>query len=1026
VLVAGIRWRAGASIALFVVAVLAFAAAALGPLYLRSTDGAIFARSLNNAPPATTGMTISSVTQAFTGRARYGASPAELRRFVGYLKAHGAGTWFEAPIYDIFAGVTLSVHTVFAQSTLLARSNLCADLQFVAGRCPVGPHETALSRRSAELLGLHVGDQVPLSVIGGRQERFTLVGEYLTPTSTDLHWQGDLGYFNYGTASTTGTYQLDPFVASMSAVGLIPPSLLSDQAKLAFRSGSLHYSESSRFRGELSDWRREALILAHRTVGTRIDSVLASASGASTTVTQSVIVIDIEVTLLALAVLFSLVVITSESREGEAALAQLRGFSRSAMLRVVAIEPMLIVTAAIPFGFAFAWFVLGRLYGPIFPPSLSPHPVLNSLLALMGVYLGSLIAVVLGSLRLLASRFSGAQNRGALQRVRRMRLAILDAVTTAIALAGFIELANGGTSTGRSTNVLAAITPAVLALAAGIIGIRLLPLVLRFLQRVSRHRSNMVTFLVSRSLDRRSSALRQALLVALATSVSVFAIESWHVATVNRSIEADFVVGAAHVLDVAVPPSRSLEGVVNQVDRSGAHAMAAVSVHTSSGQSLAIQLAHAQGILDWPQSLHAGSIQKLIHELTVHTVPPIVVDRGEALRLGIESISSALAGSDLIVEFFDRGAAQQLSFFEPFVPGQHSIQLPIGQHCQASCVLLGIGIEPGGGTALARASSVSFVLTGLSTLGSRGQLHSRVSLSTPGLWVSGGGQAAVHALGVGERFVSKNLGTGIAGIFATSYSEINLPAVVTSDLADAVGLGGGNTGLTLPGLDGNSPPGHMVGEVPALPQLGADATLTGLGPALLVQSAPPLGATDQVWTNQVNDQALKAMLTRLGVRVLQDQSSVGAAQVFGGTALALADDFFVVCAVLGLTLVGGMTAFSIVSRSRTRSIEGADLLSVGVPRRTIGMSFCIEQLTIVVLGTLVGSVAAMIAAGVALPSIPEFTSIPPGPALQFVVSFRWLFGLVGVELALLSVVSLIGARLTLGRSTPDLLRVSPQ
>ncbi|MGC8481835.1 MAG: hypothetical protein ACP5PJ_09825, partial [Acidimicrobiales bacterium] len=277
-----------------------------------------------------------------------------------------------------------------------------------------------------------------------------------------------------------------------------------------------------------------------------------------------------------------------------------------------------------------------------------------------------------------------------------------------------------------------------------------------------------------------------------------------------------------------------------------------------------------------------------------------------------------------------------------------------------------------------------------------------------------------------ERFVFRNSGTGISGTLGTSYSAITLPTVLTSDLAGAVGLGGGATALTLPGLDGNSPAGRMVGEVRAIPQLGADATLVGLGPALLVQTAPPLGATDQIWTDQTKDQGLIQALKKLDVGVLQDQSSVGAARVFGGTALALADDFFVVCAALGLILVGGMTAFAIVSRSRTRSIEGTDLLSVGVPRRTIAMSFFVEQLTIVVLGTAVGAIAAMVAAGAALPSIPEFTSIPPGPTLQFVVSFGWLGGLVGVELVLLSLVSLIGARLTLARATPDLLRVSPQ
>lgn len=45
-----LRWRAGAAVCAFVVATIAVAAAALGPMYLRAVDGGVLRQTLDAAP----------------------------------------------------------------------------------------------------------------------------------------------------------------------------------------------------------------------------------------------------------------------------------------------------------------------------------------------------------------------------------------------------------------------------------------------------------------------------------------------------------------------------------------------------------------------------------------------------------------------------------------------------------------------------------------------------------------------------------------------------------------------------------------------------------------------------------------------------------------------------------------------------------------------------------------------------------------------------------------------------------------
>ena len=95
-LLSGLRWRAGTSLAMFAVAVFAVAAGAFGPMYLHSADQSILNGVLRDAPTGNTGLTF----EANSGN----GSPTRLLSAAGSVPQ--SRRWFGNPISTDLAGLT--------------------------------------------------------------------------------------------------------------------------------------------------------------------------------------------------------------------------------------------------------------------------------------------------------------------------------------------------------------------------------------------------------------------------------------------------------------------------------------------------------------------------------------------------------------------------------------------------------------------------------------------------------------------------------------------------------------------------------------------------------------------------------------------------------------------------------------------------------------------------------------------------------------------------------------------------------
>jgi hypothetical protein len=206
--------------------------------------------------------------------------------------------------------------------------------------------------------------------------------------------------------------------------------------------------------------------------------------------------------------------------------------------------------------------------------------------------------------------------------------------------------------------------------------------------------------------------------------------------------------------------------------------------------------------------------------------------------------------------------------------------------------------------------------------------------------------------------------------------------------------------------------------VPRELALGAMADLSA---AVADLPAFPILAHDQVWLGPQTPADGLARLRAAGL-VLGRPDTV-AAHVASlrqeGPALALQLFLFASFACSALALAA--TALALAAGGRRRSFEMAALLAIGVRRRALLRGCILEQALLLGTGLVLGIVPGLLAAGVALPSVPEFDDVSPvaldyAPHVGIVAAF-----VVGIGVLVLGVATVGGAAL-LRAAVPSRLR----
>ena len=1005
VLVAALRWRALASATMVIVAAVGVFAAASGPVFVHAADQSILEERLAAGSPA------NGLSLIPSGR----NGPGSLRSAIAAVPRSPSGAAaFGTPIISTAAQIDV-VSAVDGQpfvADLVSRTGMCDDLRFVGGTCPRGPGQIAVSVRSARALGVRPGQDLAVTTSGPSPARLLVEGTFLTGNGQAPLWWGQ-DPFGYGTGTPSRPRLDDVFATASTIAAAVPGRAISYLAQLPVVGSALPASRIGAFTASLARYSTRVLRADDVIASSGLDAVVARSTTDQHTMSTIVAVVDVQLVLLALLVLYFVAARTAESRESEVRLAELRGFRRSGTASVALLEPVVLLAVALPVGLVAAWAVArgagSRLYGPGVTPSLD----LLSVGAAVSAFAGAVVATVLG-----ARRSMGPSRRS----VRPSPWsAAADAVAVAVAAVAFVEVATGGVSSGSHTDALAAFAPGLLAVGVGVLGARLLPLAAGWTLPLTRNSRWVASGLATRRVARRQELSRQIVLVCLGVGLALFAVAGWGVAGANRSAQAAFEVGAGRVLTVGVRPGTDLLTAVRRADPRGRSAMAVVVEHASDGTLLAVDARRLAAVHSWPSGFGGMTPDAVARRLTPTTAPPVVLT-GSALRVVADLPRPVAPEPELQATLFD-DAYQTTSTVDlgSLRSGEHDYTVSTAGDCAGSCRLVDLGVTwTPGGDSPGQSTQVGMVIDGLSSQRSDGSwVAVDAGLTDPSRWHGVGGGVDIDHRAHQLSVVATVDADGAGATFGPADTPTVLPAVVTEDQTGNEGVDGSVLAV---GLDDSTLTVRPVDVVTALPAVGTGASLVDLGLAERLQSGPMLDTTQEVWLAPDAPPGIIPALRRQGVSVVGIRSASAQDRALGDDGMSLAYTAFVLAAVLSVLLVVGAAALATVAPGRRRRSELASLLAAGLDRSTLQRWLMGEQALVLGTGVALGVVAGAVAALVALPSVPEFVGLPPGPPLDYSLPVPWLVATVGLVCLALAVTVVVGVRGMVRQVTVDDLR----
>jgi len=1054
-LLSGLRWRARSSLAMFAVAVFSAGAAAFGPMYLHSADQLVLNRTLAGAAPGIAGLQLQPVAP----RPGIGG----LERYVKSVPENSAHHWWGAPIYTERAGfVTIPKRGITVPAarsepagppsgpvlptqgdlassgtrsapptqprllripkkpyrgttpfvgSLVARTGVCAHLHMVAGDCPRGDG-VVVSTRDAQTLGLTIGGA--LDVVFNRTAKpvaLPIVGIYLPGRPFAPYWWEE-NYFGFGPGSTaTGLTNLDSVFGTFAGVrALAPPQHIYVLAQLPYAKGSLSVDTVGRLESEVSAFAATSLRDHGFRVSTGLFGLLHTAGSVEHAAATVVGVVDLELVLLGILILFFVASRTSAEREPDVRLAELRGFAGHSTIGVALAEPVAIVGAAVPVGFLVAWVVASSLaptiFGPTAPVSVTPLAVAAGVVA--GVV--GIAAAGLGARRSLVGGLSAAAD-GPASAGRSLWANLADAGIVAIAAAAFFELVvSGDSGAGPSgTDPLAAFAPGLLALGLGVLAARLVPRVLRATHRRTAFGPALALGLATRTVARRREYRVQLLLVSLAVALATFAVSGWVIAARNRDERATLGVGAPKVLSVSVRQGTTFLKDVRAADPSGRDAMAAVVEHAKDGTTLAVDASSLAHVALWPANLGIPATTIARRLQPRHLAPPVSI-RGSELSVTatVTGLSAALQPPPVIAaDVFDIDTQfESRVTFGPLHAGTHRYVGSLFADCPHGCRLVDLAVTWSAKPSSTRGSKVTMAIGSISEhAGGRWVVvHAGVRDDRAWSTLIGGAHLFDDHGTLGASFTLSGYGT--TAVIAPADVPSALPVVATPTSNSTAS---GHRGPLVVGLDGSTLPGRTVGVVPSLPGVGSNAVLTNLRTAEEYMSGHFTADTPQVWLARTAPRAIIARLAAHGVRVVRTVTAAGAVRQLTRSGLNLAYLLYLVAAVAAAILLVGATAFALSSAARRRQGELAALRAVGIASRALRRAVRVEQTLVIGAGLVVGVLAGTISATVALRSVPEFAFKTPGPPLELGLPAGDLAVAVGIILVALLITVALGS-----------------
>ena len=1012
----GLRWRLGSSLAVLVVAVVATAGAALGPLYATSAEDSLVRDGLAQEDPITTGV---QSRGNVAGQTQF--TPKQVSDVVVGLSDNPAlDPWYAASTLALTVkdGSPRVGDRALGIAQVGWHRGQCEGVTVATGACPARLGEAMVSTRMSKVSDVPVGTRIRLGITSDPVlDTVTVVGTYDAATADPAVWGLDQPAQAAEAASEGAPDRLDEIVVDQAVM----ERSNGDIAAVAFRAiqaDRVHLTDLPALRSAVERATDPANAVTGGIRALSVSSLpdyLDELQPQLDAVRAASFAVTAQLVLLAWFVLFLIIAATGDERSGEIALAKLRGMSPRATLFFGLAEPFLLLLAALPIGLALAYaadvFLVSRFFGTGTAVALTGTVVV----ALAVCFFGGVAAAALAARGILTAPVLEQLRRTGGRRAKLVRSSAIDAAAIALAAAGIYELKNGG------SDALALVAPGLIALAAGLLAVRVLPWFARIDVSRTRQSTDVASFLSSRNIARRPSGLRIVVLLSLAVGLAVFAVDGWTVAAANRSDLARAEIGAPEVLHVHAPSPGGLLSAVATADPSGTQAMAAVGSDNGDGGLLAVDAQRLAAVSTWDPTwvgLARNDIGAALHPKA--DVAPLPI----ANRLSVTATYVRKVGdTDMLLRIVVRNAAgtavdTTLGVLRPGT-ATYSAELPtcVDHPCTLTAIVVShpVGVVSRNirGTVALRDARDSAGPVDL-TFGGQGGWRS----GTPSTAVPIDAGADVESVADGVLLLKVDVQSfEDAGIEVNDH-PIPLPIVQGSNRAND------STRSTdfpvVAGLDGRYVATADVGSG-VLPRQMRQGAMVDLPYALAAMGTQPNPLDYQVWLSPSAAPGIRDALVKQGLDVISVESiAEREAQLDrGGGALSLR--LFLLAALVALVLGAGTLLANAYVVIRRRAYELAALRAIGAPRSVLVRSARREQVTLALTGLALGAASGLVAAGFALPPLLESAG-GDGPPLWYGPAWPPVIVLVAAVLVLLVVVADVGARRTVRRALPELLR----
>ena len=1026
-LVSGLAHRGASTLLIFIVALVACAAASTGPAYYASAQTSIVRDTFANALPIERGFEVAvqgEVDHALTSLSDTVARVVQTT----VPDAAVRNRLFAAPIEAIEASVYDP--KVPASVPLAWRTDICAHLKLRSGRCATAPDEVVVSASALPMTGWKLGQRLRFS----GWPTLTVVGSYDVPNFNTAYWFGrGSRYFpneNQSGAGINAPASPDAMFTVRSTVddatGQPQGSLVIDQL---VDNSAVQGSDLGRLVDVVNALPSDpSLAQEQAAITSQLPGVVDTVHSSWRSLAVPVFLITIQLLVLVWLLMFLVVRDAIDARGPEIALMKLRGRRRLRLLGFALGEPVALLAIALPLGVLVGGLACAGLNGALLRPGTpTTVPWLAWAAAAVATF-GGLLATLVAGRRTLRRGVVDQWQHASREATRRGW--VVDAIVVTAAAGGLAELIVGGNVTSVRHGSLGLLVPGLLGLAVAVLASRLLPAACRALFGTTRRRGGLGAFLAVRHVARRTTGMRTTVILATAFALATFSVASWATGRSNRQLVAQVGVGAPTVLSVVPPQGTDLGKLVDKLDPGGTNAAVVDSSFTDTAGNetlLAVDPQRFAHVAAWRGGFADRSLATLMNGIAPKAAPQVVITGDELrVRLRVQHLKPAgvLVGGALTVPNADGALTLQLGSLNQ-ADGAVALTTSLPTTCPCTLDNLSLSTATTGGTAGFPVSG-SVVLDGVDVHDSSGW-HPLPGLLQTGQWraVGGDGQPVPDALTAADAGLGWSFAFQSTQVMTLQVADhpFQLPAVIDTKTAGSNGL----NPIQLPGLDTNAltvKPIAITKAVPGTSSSGGlivDRTYAERAAAGVLSGL----VTQQVWIADGAQGAITAGLRKAGVHIVQTQSAAEQADLYARQGPGLASTVFLADAIAAAVLAAAGAVMGLVSAGRRRRFEYAALRAAGASPRSLYAGLLLEQLAVLLFGAVAGAAAGIAAALVAVRSVPEFVTQPTAPPLSYALSGSILAIALVLAFVVLLVVAAVSSRVLLAGARADQLREAP-